>query len=233
MLGILSDAHGNGPAFELAVERLARAGVQRFMFLGDAIGYIPSASVVRLLTEMKSDVTCIRGNHEEMLLGGELPAKREHVYQLNRTRQLLAGTDLEFLASWPTSRTLSLPIGEVLFVHGSPADPTNGYVYPDSDLTGFKTGASFVFMGHSHYPFMRRQGTTLFVNVGSCGLPRDDGRFGAAALFDEATGAVRLLRFDITRETAAALEQAGEVHASVAAVFDRRKEQVTGEFDGE
>lgn len=230
MLGILSDAHGNGPAFRLAVERLIRLGAERFVFLGDAVGYIPSISVVRALLEMGERVECIRGNHEDMLLVGSADSRREAVYQLSATRQQLGADELSYLASWPVARRASVPSGAVLYVHGSPADPTNGYVYPDTDLSSFATDVAYVFMGHSHHPFVRRQGETLFVNVGSCGLPRDDGRFGCAALFDEHSGTVRLLRFDIVDATTAALAGAGAVHPSVGEVFARRKERIEGEI---
>jgi putative phosphoesterase len=231
MLGILSDAHGNGPAFRLAVDRLTRLGAERFVFLGDAVGYIPSTSVVRALLEMGERVECIRGNHEDMLLLGSADSKREAVYQLSAVRQRLGDEELNYLASWPVARRVSVPSGAVLYVHGSPADPTNGYVYPDTDLSSFATDVAYVFMGHSHHPFVRRQQQTLFVNVGSCGLPRDDGRFGCAGLFDERSGGVRLVRFDIVEATAAALAEAAAVHPSVTAVFARRKERLEGEFD--
>jgi predicted phosphodiesterase len=233
MLGILSDAHGNGAAFDLVVEQLAKLGATRFMFLGDAVGYIPSAAVVRSLIHLGPRVECLRGNHEDMLLRGRMEPKQDLVYQLVATHELLSEEELSFLASWPDHRVVAFPSGDALFVHGSPADALNGYVYPDTDLASFETSQAFVFMGHSHHPFVRHQGETTFVNVGSCGLPRDDGRFAAAAMFDEQTGAVRLLRFDIVRATSLALAQAGPVHSSVTSVFARRKEKVLGEFDAE
>jgi putative phosphoesterase len=232
MLGVLSDAHGNGPAFDLVVSRLERLGARRFLFLGDAVGYIPSAAVVRSLQALGERVECIRGNHEDMLLRANADPKSERVYQLSLTRRLLTAEEIEFLASWPQSRKLSFPCGDALFVHGSPADPLNGYVYPDTELRQFETDAAYVFMGHSHHPFVRSEGATTFVNVGSCGLPRDDGRFAAAALFDGQTGALRLLRFDVTSATSVAFAQAGAVHPSVVSVFDRRRDRVVGEFDG-
>jgi len=45
MIGILSDAHGNRPAFDLAISVLQGYGAKIFYFLGDAVGYLPTTDV--------------------------------------------------------------------------------------------------------------------------------------------------------------------------------------------
>jgi predicted phosphodiesterase len=186
------------------------------------VGYIASVAVVASLRALGGKIACIRGNHEAMLLEGQVPAHLESVYQLGETKQRLAEDDLQFLKSWPPLLRRTFPSGAALFVHGSPRDPTQGYVYEDSSLADLNADADFVFMGHTHRSFVRREGGRTFANVGSCGLPRDDGRFGAAGLFNEATGAIQLVRFDITQATSAALAGAPPVHASVELLFRRR-----------
>jgi predicted phosphodiesterase len=123
-------------------------------------------------------------------------------------------------------------VGKLLFVHGSPKDPTCGYVYPDSDLSVFDTDADFVFMGNSHYPFIRKHQGVTYINVGSCGLPRDDGRYGSIALFDTDTGVARIIRFDIRGSSAKTLAEVPDVHGTVTALFDRKKKKLFGEFYG-
>src|SRR5262249_41499128 len=119
-------------------------------------------------------------------------------------------------------------------VHGSPDDHVWGYVYPDTDLAGFASDPSlagaYVFMGNTHRPFVKKVGATTFVNVGSCGLPRDVGHLGACCVLDDRTGRVRLIRFDIRAETAAALARCGPVHARVLALLDRQEEELVGEL---
>ena len=88
--------------------------------------------------------------------------------------------------------------------------------------------SDFVFMGHSHYPFVRYQDAVCFVNVGSVGLPRDDGRYGACALFDSTHSRVEVFRFDISDCSKPLLDGDVEMHDSVRAIFERRKEQVFG-----
>jgi len=96
-------------------------------------------------------------------------------------------------------------------------------VYADTDLDAFAgLGKRAVFMGQTHRPFVRQERDTLFVNVGSCGLPRDCGNLGAVCLFDDVQGTARIVRFDITSATTAALERCGPVASEVLAVFARR-----------
>lgn len=230
LIGLLSDAHGNSLAFDRAVTVLLAQGVQRLYFLGDAVGYVPSAAVLDSLARLGDRVQCIRGNHETMLLEGQSDAAREGVYQLEALRPQLTPAQLAMIASWPASRSEVIDGQKVLLVHGSPEDPTNGYVYPDTDLAGFNPSADWVLMGNTHHPFIRKQAGTCYVNIGSCGMPRDDGRFGSVAVLDTKARSARILRFDITAETRQVLEQFPTVHPSVRGVYDRRRPIVMGDI---
>jgi len=232
MIGVLSDAHGNFPAFEQAIDILQREGAEQFVFLGDAIGYFPSTAVICAVQKMGEDVSCICGNHEDILLSGIIDPEREPVYQHQIIRHQLSQTQLELIKSWPAQSVEAYGCGVVLFVHGSPLEHINGYVYPDTDLSVFHVDEKLVFMGHTHHPFVGQSGRTTFVNVGSCGLPRDHGSLGSAALFDESTGSVRIVRFDITNATQRALASMGPVHPLVHQILMRRSEVYCGEYIG-
>lgn len=230
MLGILSDAHGNHAAFDRALALLAGEGATRFAFLGDALGYIPGTQVLTSIRSIAGMDILIRGNHEDLLLApvGDRPSPPAYQHEL--IREQLTASDIDYLGAWPDHRYVDFPAGRALFVHGSPNDPTYGYLYPDTDLSPQETDADIVFAGHSHHPFIREHGGATFVNVGSCGLPRDDGRFGCVGLFDEVTGETRLIRFDITAETARTLEAAAPAHPSVLSTFARRRDTVIGDM---
>lgn len=230
VIGLLSDAHGNSYAFDRAVALLLAHGVDRIFFLGDAIGYVPSTAVLDSLASLGERVQCIRGNHEAMLLERQSDPAREEVYQLEALRPRLTPMQLAMISSWPASRAEVIDGQKVLLVHGSPADPTYGYVYPDNDLAGFCPDADWVFMGNTHHPFIREQAGTCYVNVGSCGMPRDDGRYGSVALFDTRTRSARIQRFDITAESQQVLEQFPMVHPSVRKVYGRRRPVVMGDI---
>jgi putative phosphoesterase len=229
-IGLISDAHGNNGAFARGVSLLLSQGAERLYFLGDAIGYVPSAAVLDSLARLKDRVQCIRGNHEAMLLEGQSDPVRERLYQLEALRPGLTSWQMEMILSWPALRRVVVGGLKLLLVHGSPTNPTHGYVYPDTDLAGFAPDADWVFMGNTHYPFIREHSGTCYVNIGSCGMPRDDGRYGSVALLDTKTRSARILRFDITAESRQVLEQFPMVHPSVREVYERRRTVVMGDI---
>jgi putative phosphoesterase len=229
--GFVSDAHGNLEAFELAVGVLAAHGAEKVIFLGDAVGYLPGDGVVSAIR--KSRMGAVLGNHEEMLLGGEISSAREPIYRLGETASSMSAENRDEIASWPRSRELEMDCGRALLVHGSPTDVTRGYVYPDTKLEDLAVpNGMTVFMGNTHRPFVRRCNDALFVNVGSCGLPRDSGDLGAVCLFDDRTQEVSILRFDITQATERALRRCGGIAPEVASVFARRAPAFGDRVDG-
>ncbi len=230
MIGVLSDAHGNGELFRRMLDALSSMGAERFIFLGDAVGYIPSVSVVSTLMEMGGQIQCILGNHEQMVLGGQYPNHLESVYRIKVARDLLDRKKLDFIASWPTHLDYELPCGRSLFVHGSPSDYQNGYVYPDSNLSEFDGEYKFVFMGNTHRAFVREQGVRTFVNVGSCALPRDDGRYASAVLFNEFSGETKLVCLDLSFFDETSYFEGLNVHRSVVDLFKRRQTNISGEI---
>jgi predicted phosphodiesterase len=229
-LGLLSDAHGNLEAFELGCQVLRRFGADEICFLGDAVGYLPGPAVVESI--LASGIDAVRGNHEAMLLRDD-PCADEDIYQWKVTAAAMPADARAAIARWPIKRERRLAGRLAILLHGSPADPTFGYVYPDTDLSQFVDvlglGDAIVFMGNTHRPFIRHASTTTFVNVGSCGLPRDVGALGAACIFDESTGSARILRYDIRNATARALDRCGPIRDVVAQVFTR----TTGSYVGE
>ncbi len=229
MIGILSDAHGHLAGFEKGLALLRRHGARSFVFLGDAVGYVPSWDVLAALHREQASFHFILGNHEEMLLAG-VP-RNDEVYQIGRLGDDDRPDLRAFAAGWPRSLSLTLPCGSVLLVHGSPDHPQNGYLYPDTPLEDIRVEHRFVFCGHTHRPFVRTAGATTFVNVGSCGLPRDDGRYGSVALFDEDSGAVRILRYGLEAEAARLPQLVPGLHPAVIKTFSRRANGLVGDFD--
>jgi predicted phosphodiesterase len=195
ILGFVSDAHGNPEGLEGCLAALEREGAERFYFLGDAVGYLPEESAVLDLLRSRHAV-CLRGNHEAMLLGElAIPQDRDRVYRLAEAGARLAPQDRAWIREWPQRIELELEGCRMLLVHGSPADPLRGYVYPDSDLSALR-GLPFdlVAMGHTHRPFVASAGALTVMNVGSSGMPRDVGGLASCALYDTAGRAGEILR---------------------------------------
>jgi predicted phosphodiesterase len=197
-LGILSDAHGNVEAFQLGLQILTEAHAEVVYFLGDAVGYIPDTGVVRLLRN--GNIRSIRGNHDDMLVHEVATEEQDKIYRHRETLAALKAEEREFLKALPLKTEFHDGGTSGLFVHGSPTDPLAGYVYPDSDMSEFSgIGADVVFMGHTHHPFVRRVNRKLFVNVGSCGLPRGQDLRGSVCIFDAAERRAQIIRFDISK----------------------------------
>lgn len=229
VLGVISDAHGNGPAFDLGIEILRGVGADRFVFLGDAVGYIPSISVICSLQALGDAVTCLKGNHESMLLRESGTVTESPVYRLPATRRLLAASQVCFIQRWKDHHTETVSGRVLRFLHGSPSEPIYGYVYPDTDLSTIKTDADVVFMGNTHRPFIRPYRDKVFVNVGSCGLPRDDGRFASVVSVDLRSLEIRVLRYRIDTLSQTYLKSF-DVDVSVRQTFNRRTDQLIGDL---
>lgn len=218
-IGVLSDAHGHIFAFQKAISLLKAEGVEEIFFLGDAVGYVPLADVVFDL--MQAGYHYLKGNHEQMLLLDQLSAAQENIYQLSDLRVGLTRQVKEHLKLLPHVLFREWRCGKVQFVHGSPKDPLNGYIYPDTDLTLLVCERTdFVFMGHTHRPFVRDFEGVTYVNVGSCAFPRDHGNLGAVCVFDTCRGNIEILRFCLQREHEA-LKRIASLHSVVLSLFSR------------
>ena len=176
-IAIISDPHGNAASFRALLSQFDQEGVDQIICCGDFVGYYPQ--VDELLTNLRRDhpaIIFVVGNHDHALLRHQydrvpLIARQSLIH----TRRGIASANLEFLASGETQKRLVIDGFTFLIVHGSPANPLDEYVYPNSpaldSLMSAKT--DFVLMGHTHIPLITPIGDTLAVNPGSCGLPRD------------------------------------------------------------
>lgn len=223
-LGFVSDAHGNSFGLQKCISEL-RERVERIYFLGDAVGYFPLAQEVFSLLQ-QNNVACQLGNHDAMLCGLlSLDSSKDRVYGLGSLREELDPGVIAEISRWPKRRELEIDGCRLLLVHGSPRDELSEYVYPDSDLDCLSSAdADAVFMGHTHIPFIRRTNSTLAVNVGSCGLPRDIGNMASCSIFDTQSGNAEILRFAFdTAQLLAASQPRGKVADQVLRCLERRR----------
>jgi len=228
MIGLLSDAHGNPLGLRSCLAALRAAGAGQIYFLGDAVGYLPGeAEVIDIL--LTEGVVCQRGNHEAMLLGDlDLDNGRDRAYGLAAVARRMPPRVRAVLADWPDAREVEVAGRRLLLVHGSPRDHLSDYIYPDSDIDWIGAlGYDAVFMGNTHRPFAARRGAALVVNVGSCGLPRDQGNLAACAVYDPGANECQVLR--VPMDAAAVTGQFAEpVSDLVAGCLSRRSAQPFG-----
>jgi len=232
-IAIFSDIHGNAIAFEACIEQISQFGVDYLFFLGDAVGYMPGESDV--LSRLNSlEASCQKGNHEQYLLR---PTKRsienEDVYRLQSSRLRLGQDKLKAIALWPNQRILDLAEKKALLIHGSPDNPLEGYIYPDSELSPYVLlPYDIFFMGNTHRPFIQKLDQKIFVNVGSVGLPRDYGSVASFAIYDSEQQWCRIVRvpFDTNR----VLEKYGsDLHERVKVRLERSLSEPVEDIVGE
>ena len=220
IIGFISDAHGHGHALKRGLKILYKYGAEKIFFLGDSVGYIPSKTALKILSE--ENLPCVLGNHELMFLHQNFNEVNDLVYQFNKIDLNVNEKVISWLRTWP-SRRLEVFNGLTFeMLHGSPCDVYHGYVYPDSDLSLIKSKADFCIMGHTHFPMLRAENGTTFLNPGSCGLPRDNGSLGSVAFIDTENQKCEILRFDISDLNKEVIETY-QLHKSVIDVLSRER----------
>jgi putative phosphoesterase len=228
-IGFFSDAHGNPWGVEICLDYFRRLDTDEILFLGDAVGYFPDAKRTIDLLETSS-VKCLVGNHDAMLLGHlPLDSQSEAVYRIAETRERLHSSYLEKMASWLLMEEMEIENRKILCVHGSPWNPLNGYVYPDSDIGDFShLPFDIVMTAHTHRAFVRRSGPVVVVNVGSCSLPRDHGNQSSCAVYDSREHTIRIVRIPFDEEEWIDRYE-DSIHASVADALRRKSKSAVAE----
>jgi len=223
LIGFLSDAHGNPFGLVSCYGRLRSEGAERIYFLGDAVGYWPhGTAVVRELLSWKTP--CIKGNHDAMLLGLlPIPKGKESIYRLKPAILSIPETWKRAMTDeWPLRREFAVAGRQILLVHGRPTDSLEGYLYEnDPTLPGESEGFDVVVMGHTHHAFIKYEKDVLWLNAGSCGMPRDTGDMASCALYDSVLHTARILRVKIDTGSLLASCAPGSVAPEVIECLDR------------
>lgn len=194
-IGVLSDIHGNLRALESVLGAFRSRGVTNIICLGDMIGYFHQSMEV-LDRLMGSDIRCIMGNHEAYLLGIETcPSEKWAAYLLEPVKRKAETKHVDWLSALPRSFEINTEGSRIAFFHGSPWEPLEEYIYPDSEKLGeFKTFHwDHVFLGHTHYRMEKKSGRVNIVNPGSCGLPRDGISGASAVVYDPENGEIQFI----------------------------------------
>ncbi len=209
---LISDIHANFEALQAVLADIDGEKISEIYCLGDIVGYGPNPRECLDQVISRCQVT-ILGNHDQAVLvdpDGFNPLALRAVYW---TRDQLeyplyqnsADRWWDFLGELPRLRQEET----FLFVHGSPRDPTNEYIFPEDCHNARKMEALFgrveqyCFQGHTHIPGVflesgefleppefdyefRLDHEKVMINVGSVGQPRDlDARACYAILIDE------------------------------------------------
>ena len=209
--GILGDIHGNIEALETVVEALKKEGVDRFISVGDIVGYgaDPSACI-QLVQDLGA--TVVAGNHDWAAVG-KLDATFFNVYAKEAIDWTAAALNEEERA-WISSLPLVEIVDDLITVgHATLCEPEKfQYIqtYYDAARSINEMTTPIAVLGHSHVPlaFLMNDSLRLsvatrielkdthraLINVGSIGQPRDENAKAAYALYDSESGIYRLKR---------------------------------------
>jgi putative phosphoesterase len=163
------DVHGNLPALEAVLADVVALQVDRIVCGGDVVaGPFPGECLDRL---RRLDAVFVRGNADRE--SPRAPAGTWDWITSNLDEESVA-----FLAGLPQA----VPLGGVLYCHGSPRDDDEilTKVSPDERFRAALAGVEerVVVGGHTHVQFERVVDGIRFVNAGSVGIPYE-GKPGA------------------------------------------------------
>lgn len=196
-IAVLSDAHGNTPAFLQTIKVAKKHGVSKYFHIGDLIGYIPDLEILDAIQTLNIDITFTRGNHEDAILRNIILQEKDDVLKHQILLNLLTEEQRRLLENFRYHVELEIKSGIAHLSHGGPFSPIDGYIYEKDCLKFVHLNYSHIFVGNTHRPFQKQLGNKWIVNVGSCGFPRDIGSEGSFAILDAFSNEVRLIRHTI------------------------------------
>ena len=152
-IGLFTDIHANREALEACLGHARRAGISRFIFMGDYVGYgaDPAFAVDTITHEVARGAIALAGNHDAAIADGTADMNAVAAEAIDWTRPQLSTAHREFLAQLP----LTFEEDGRLFVHASAHTPARWeYVASvESASRSFTaTRAQSTFCGHVHVP---------------------------------------------------------------------------------
>jgi diadenosine tetraphosphatase ApaH/serine/threonine PP2A family protein phosphatase len=225
LLALLADIHANRQAFAACLEAARGRGAERFILLGDFVGYgaDPEWSVDTVMRLVEQGAIAVRGNHDNAI--GTPSESMNEVAQaaIDWTRGRLSAAQRAFLAELPMAEDED----DRLYVHSEASNPARWrYVQSTADAARsiVATSALVTFCGHIHRPALYSMSATAKMTsfvptsgvgvqllkgrrwlavLGSVGQPRDGNPAACFATYDTATREITYCRVGYDVETAA------------------------------
>lgn len=153
LIALLSDIHGNREALDACLAHARSMRAERFVFLGDYVGYgaDPSYVVDTVVRMVEDGAVALLGNHDEAIARPSESMNALARAAIDWTRARLDSTQAAFLQKLP----LLLEQGECLFVHASAYAPA-AWLYITDEIQAERSMTStprrLSFCGHVHVP---------------------------------------------------------------------------------
>jgi diadenosine tetraphosphatase ApaH/serine/threonine PP2A family protein phosphatase len=243
MIALLADIHGNREALSACLADAARRQAQRYIFLGDLVGYgaDPGWVVDRAIEYAGRGALNVLGNHDAAAAGAPISLNDTAAQAMAWTRAALSDTQRNFLQQLP----LQVEEQDRLYVHASADDPAQWpYVLDTRDARRSldATKARLIFCGHVHVPalyclsatgklfsFTPAAGTDIpllptrrwLAVLGAVGQPRDRNPAACYALLDEGQDRLTYVRVPYDTTSAAQKIRAAGLPAVLAARLEQ------------
>ena len=236
--GFFSDVHSNLEAFETALNYYNSENIDRFIFLGDIVGYGPDPNgCIELLKDIKPK--CVAGNHDWAITGKTdinffTPYAKEAIIWTEKQLQENNRQYLEFF-------NLIYTEDDFICVHGSLVEPESFYYL--NDISDAQDNFSLLkkkiwFVGHSHrletycqvnqdiskinnYEINLKENRKYIINVGSIGQPQDADWRASLCIYDDNKNMVifKRLQYNV-KKTAEKILQYGLPSILAMRLFD-------------
>ncbi len=195
-IAIISDIHGNLPAFDAVRGDIKERGIDEVLVAGDLVGRGPQGD----------DVVCrvrdlgwlsVRGNHEDYLVAFRDRTVPKEWFELDEWAAArwmadeLSESSLDYIRDLPFSMRSQLESGVLVF-HGTPRSNREGLgKWSDPDLlkeTLFCEDCEVMVVAHTHRAEAWNIDGRLLINVGSVGLPFNGDAAAQYAIIEKADG---------------------------------------------
>jgi predicted phosphodiesterase len=228
-IALLSDVHGNLPAFETVLADVDASGADEIWCLGDLVGYGAQPDGCVELARQRCDL-CLAGNHDLVVTGeidiGDFSSSAAAAARW--TQETIGDEALAYLRALRPAD----PSRQIGLYHASPRDPVWEYVLTtwQADECMDLTEARVTAVGHSHVALWFRRSDAgevdgapaerglehdlsegkWLINPGGVGQPRDGDPRAAWLLLDTEGWSAQWRRVEYPIDEAArAIEEAG------------------------
>lgn len=162
-IAVLSDIHGNLEAFRACLDSARARGADRFVLLGDLVGYgaDPGAVVDIAMAEVARGAIALLGNHDEAVLApsGSGGMNDMAAAAIVWTRTRLTSVQRDFIAALP----FTAEEDGRLYVHAEASAPPRWRYVTDAEAARRSmaaTNAHTTICGHVHRPALYSLGDT-------------------------------------------------------------------------
>src|SRR5438132_5705493 len=225
LVALLTDIHGNREALAACLAHAAENNVDRYVFLGDLVGYgaDPGWVVDEVRAYVARGASAIMGNHDAAVLSGSSGMNPMAAAAIEWTRAQLDAGQRAFLRQLP----MSIEERDQLFVHANAWGPADwGYIFSIREAARSIEATRFAktFSGHVHVPALYRVDAAGKVSaftpgagvgipllprqrwlavIGAVGQPRDYNPAACYALLDDERDVLTFVRVPYDSDSAA------------------------------